>query len=204
MDVDQGLFKSLTQQSIKTVEASGLPYFHFTEKEQAGLSFGERFIHAIQQVFDQGYCNVIAIGNDSPHLGKHHILEAAAQLSRKKVVLGPSLDGGFYLFGIPQADFDAQQLKVLPWQTTSLYQSTKAYFESKHCQMVALERLSDIDTVTDIERFSGYIRSLGRFWIALFSKILQRHDQVFHVTEKSPEIHSRQIPFNKGSPICFA
>lgn len=204
LDVDSCLFDSLNQRTFQVIEATGLPYFHFTEKEQKGDSFGERFTQAIQTVFGLGYHNVIAIGNDSPKLKKHHIHEAAAQLSQKKVVLGPSLDGGFYLFGIHQANFDAKQLEVLPWQTTSLYQNTKAYFETRDCKVYSLETLADIDSITDIKRLSNHFRNLGKTWISLFSKLLAPRAYIFKLLEISPEILSRHIPFNKGSPVRFA
>jgi len=59
---------------------------------------------------------VITIGNDTPILKSHHIVEASRQLESKNVVLGPSLDGGFYLLGIHKTHFNREQFIDLPWQ----------------------------------------------------------------------------------------
>ena len=48
-------FETLTNETINKVKQTGLPYFHFTEKQQIGNSFGARFTNAIQSVFDKGF-----------------------------------------------------------------------------------------------------------------------------------------------------
>ena len=65
--------KDLNRHTIRQIEHSGLDYFHFTEKEQEGGDFGERFIHAIQSVFNKGYEYIITLGNDTPQLRTKHI-----------------------------------------------------------------------------------------------------------------------------------
>ena len=70
------LFQDLTQHTLKTIESTGLPFFHFTEKEQLGNTFGERFAHAFASLFALGYTKVISVGNDSPNLTAQHILKA--------------------------------------------------------------------------------------------------------------------------------
>ena len=202
--MDSGLLESLNQHAIKVIEATDLPYFHFSEKEQVGHSFGERFANAIQAIFDKGYLNVIALGNDSPHLGKRQIQKASTLLLQKKVVLGPSLDGGFYLFGISKEHFDANGLESLPWQTSFLYQDTLAYFDTVACQLATLETLSDIDSVKDIKRLTNYIKSLGSKWMILFSKLLSQRMHFSQRMEIAPAILVQQTLYNKGSPFCFA
>ncbi|MEX0361029.1 MAG: DUF2064 domain-containing protein [Allomuricauda sp.] len=204
MHVDSGLLESLNQRVIKVIEATDLPHFHFSEKEQVGHSFGQRFANAIQAIFDKGYLNVIAIGNDSPHLGKRHIQKASTLLLQKKVVLGPSMDGGFYLFGITREHFDANGLESLPWQTSFLFQNTLSYFDSIKCQWATLETLSDIDSIKDIKRLTNYIKSLGSKWMILFSKLLSQRMCYSRQMEIAPEILVQQTPYNKGSPFCFA
>ncbi|MCL6266686.1 TIGR04282 family arsenosugar biosynthesis glycosyltransferase [Flagellimonas myxillae] len=198
------LFEALTQKAIKTVAATGLPYFHITEEKQQGHSFGQRFSNAIQHIFDTGYDHVITIGNDSPHLTKQHILEAAAQLSKNKVVLGPSLDGGFYLLGLHRSHFNAKHFESLPWQRASLYKKTKSHFESMGCLVSPLDVLDDIDAITDIKRLSNHVRLLGKKWIALFSSLLAQGTRHFILNQSPPKVLSGQIPFNKGSPFRFA
>ena len=97
------LFEALSRHTQNTVKKTQLSYFHFTEKNQKGSSFGERFTNAIQSVYDIGFEQIITIGNDSPHLQASQILETARTISKNKAVLGPSKDGGFYLMGLHKA-----------------------------------------------------------------------------------------------------
>jgi len=49
------LFDKLTQETLQKVKKTGLPYFHISEQEQKGKTFGERFTKAIQTVFENGH-----------------------------------------------------------------------------------------------------------------------------------------------------
>ncbi|SHG59330.1 TIGR04282 family arsenosugar biosynthesis glycosyltransferase [Flagellimonas flava] len=198
------LFQALTAQTIQVVQATGLPYFHFTENEQCGNSFGDRFIHAIQQVFDQGYSKIVAVGNDSPHLGAKQLLQAAAETSKENVVLGPSLDGGFYLLGLHADHFDEHGLGQLPWQTSSLLNKTKTYLKSLNIGVTLLQTFKDIDALADLKRLSDAIRSLGKQWLQLFSGLLQKQASYFGAQQVFLQTHTFNIPFNKGSPSRFA
>ena len=201
---DTSLFDALNAHIFSIVKASGLPYFHFTEKEQCGETFGERFTHAIQSVFDKGFANIIAIGNDSPQLKTQHLLEAHSQLQLDKTVIGPAMDGGFYLLGLHQSNFHKSSFKALPWQVSSLFKATEQYFESVGCTIFSLDRLIDIDSTIDIKRLSNHVSTIVDAWLVLFSKLLRqtiRFQEVGLIVVKNSFLH---IPFNKGSPFSFA
>ena len=114
------VFSALNHQTLKTVEKSGIEYFHFSEKNQVGSSFGERFSNAIENIFNKGFKNVITIGNDTPHLKTKHLVDTVHQLEKNDLVLGPSKDGGFYLMGIKKEHFNKETFLKLPWQTSKL------------------------------------------------------------------------------------
>lgn len=84
------LFSELNKHTLSTVEKSGLPYFHFSEKEQNGPTFAERYVNAIQSVYDQGYDTVITIGNDTPQLTTKHLHHTVEKLQECPIVLGPT------------------------------------------------------------------------------------------------------------------
>lgn len=73
-----------------------------------GNGLGESLANISEELFSR-YKQVILIGTDSPQLKPSLILEAIDRLSSKpdSCVIGPSADGGFYLFGsnirIPRA-----------------------------------------------------------------------------------------------------
>lgn len=199
--VDVTLFEALTAQALEITKASGLPYYHFTEKEQHGNTFGERFTHALQSVFDKGYAHVIAIGNDSPQLKTHHLLEAHRLLQQRKSVLGPTMDGGFYLIGLRRSQFDMGQFQALPWQSPSLLREIQAYFASNGEPVTLLNVLIDVDSKRDIKRLFNFTKTLAKRWLALFSIIFHQKITIYNIHKKVFKTNFLDIPFNKGSPF---
>lgn len=194
------LFNSLTRRTLKEVEKSTLPYFHITEEHQKGTTFGERFTNAIKSVFDQGFEKVITVGNDTPHLQSGHIQAAAEALIEGRTVLGPSLDGGFYLMGIHQANFDADDFIHLPWQNRSLLRTLIEKLEVNECSIFKLPVFEDIDTIYSIQRLSNYISTLSISLISIFSDCLNTiNHTVFFIGTFYSSI-SLQLTLNKGSP----
>ncbi|KAB7528683.1 DUF2064 domain-containing protein [Flagellimonas olearia] len=198
---DVTLFEALTAQTLEITEASGLPYYHLTEKEQHGNTFGERFTHSLQSVFDKGYANVIAIGNDSPQLKTHHLLEAHRLLQQGKSVLGPSMDGGFYLIGFHRSQFNPEQFQALPWQSSSLLKKTQTYFASNGGPVTLLNVLIDVDSKRDIKRLFNFTKTLAKRWLALFSIIFHQKMAIDNIHKKVFKTNFLDIPFNKGSPF---
>ncbi|MGB5820459.1 MAG: DUF2064 domain-containing protein [Saonia sp.] len=194
------LFDELTQHTLQTVEKTKLPYFHFTEQQQIGTTFGERFTHAIQTIFDKGYDNVITLGNDTPQLKTSHILEAHGHISAGKPVLGPSVDGGFYLMALKKSCFDAFRFKGLSWQTNTLYSEISLLLENAGFDIFSLSVLRDLDTIRDAKSLLNHMTSisLGLFRVltAIFSikKIRVVRSLCFTGTQ------DYCIHFNKGSP----
>ncbi|WP_047417825.1 DUF2064 domain-containing protein [Cellulophaga sp. Hel_I_12] len=197
------LFNALTNNTLKTVEKTGLAYFHFTEKQQLGATFGERFSNAIQAIFEKGFQRVITVGNDTPLLKSQHIVEAVRQLESKNVVLGPSLDGGFYLLGIHKTHFNREQFIDLPWQTSSIKKTLLTLVRSyKDTQVALLANLGDIDAKEDVQRLFNFSSVLPREIVQLFIQILR---EFVKITTRSFLIvtdNKHFIYFNKGSPSC--
>ncbi len=197
------LFDSLTEQTLKTVEKSKLPYFHFSENQQLGDTFGERFTNAIEAVFQKGYEHVITIGNDAPQLKVSHIWEAEKQLHSKKFVLGPSTDGGFYLMGLHRSEFELIEFKKLAWQTSSLYKQLFDQISKTNTRVFRLEYLSDIDTAEDIKSILTYTYRLSekiRYILlqTLNSPRLQHKENSTRYTFSYYNSHH-----NKGSPVVL-
>lgn len=190
----------LNTHTLKIVEKSGLDYFIFSEKNQIGSSFGERFTNAIETLFNKGFQNVITIGNDTPHLKTKHLIETANQFEEKKLILGPSKDGGFYLMGICKELFHKEAFLKLPWQTNRLQSYIKQLASNKKTKLSFLEVLNDLDTQEDVFKIVNSFKTIS---ISILKTLL-----VFIFIEKEIKItykiyclkQSFTIPFNKGSP----
>ena len=196
------LFDALTAHTLKAVEKTGLPYFHFSERQQSGATFGQRFTNAIQAVYDKGYERIITIGNDSPQLKPHHIIEAANQLQQNKFVLGPSADGGFYLMGLHQDQFSTEKFQHLAWQTQNLSKQL-LHLLSTSVAIFRLPTLFDIDTVADIQSYIAYAYHIPcKILGILLSFIIQSEKKSVHTANTVKSLYFT-LPHNKGSPLLL-
>ena len=195
------LFDSLTNTVIRKVKQSKLTYFHISEKHQIGTSFGERFTNAVQSVFDRGFDKVITVGNDTPHLQTAHITTAAKALTDGKTVIGPSLDGGFYLMGIHKADFNRENFQNLPWQKFNLLKSLLDNLQENSFPIVHLPTFRDIDSIKDILSLVNHIRSISVSIQRLFALCLLVKQRFFFLEENLYTSILLQNPYNKGSPV---
>lgn len=195
------VFELLNFEVLKTVKKTGLPYFHFSEKEQIGASFGERFSNAIQAIYNKGFNTVISVGNDTPHLKASHILKAKQKLESSDYVFGPSTDGGFYLMGFKKTHFKKTQFEALPWQTSKLQYVLRKNLNGKKRDVFYLETLSDIDTVSDIDVILNSFKALVFKLKALLISIrkIDSHSSA-PVKYRLNNIYFK-IHQNKGSPI---
>lgn len=194
------LFDELTKHTLGEVEKTGLPFFHLSEKQQKGSSFGERFTYAIQVIFDKGYDSIITLGNDTPHLRVNHILEAHALLKSKKLVLGPSVDGGFYLMGIHRSQFHTVSFANLPWQTSELFKAVMDLVDVGEEELTRLRPLIDLDQFHDVRNLLSRFRTFPKAILRLLVQILYRKVQKYGFVPTFIDSHFLHIPFNKGSP----
>ena len=193
--------KDLNRNTIRQIENSGLDYFHFSEKEQVGRNFGERFIHAIQAVFDKGYENIITLGNDTPQLRTNHITQAVDHLNQGEIVIGPSNDGGFYLLGLNKSHFKPDVLIHLPWQTAKIRRQLLEILFNFNKHIYQLPALMDLDSVNDIKRFASHTFIVPISILKYLSAIIS---QVKPLTTAVNEVYTSiylSTFFNKGSPL---
>jgi len=195
------LFEALSRHTQNTVKKTELPYFHFTEKEQQGSSFGERFTNAIKSVYDKGFEQVITIGNDSPHLKASQILETARTISKNKAVLGPSKDGGFYLMGLHKVNFDAKVFKNLPWQSAMLLKHLKTELLSNAIELASLHALHDIDHLHDLKTIMKFTIGLPLQIIKAIQSIVLSDSLLFQIESPIRGLFQSDIQQNRGSPI---
>ena len=198
------IFSALNKHTFKIVEKSNIPYFHISENNQVGCTFGERFANAIASIFYKGFENVITIGNDTPHLKTQHLLNTLQKLATKDMVLGPSKDGGFYLMGIKSNHFNKEMFLNLPWQTNSLRQSLSQLLNSKNLNTLFLEPLNDIDSKEDLQFIIHSSRAFSSTILKLLQELFFACMPSFYLQQVHYSATSFSQNFNKGSPIKVA
>ncbi|WP_026776675.1 DUF2064 domain-containing protein [Polaribacter sp. Hel_I_88] len=198
------VFSALNHQTLKTVEKSGIEYFHFSEKNQVGSSFGERFSNAIENIFNKGFKNVITIGNDTPHLKTKHLVDTVHQLEKNDLVLGPSKDGGFYLMGIKKEHFNKETFLKLPWQTSKLQKCITSIVTSKKLHIKLLGILNDLDVLEDIKKILDSFKAIPKSVLKILTLLICPQKEFF----VDLTINFKKTFFapnsNKGSPLIFA
>jgi len=119
----------------------------YQKKLQKGADLGARMQNAFETALKDSYEKVVIVGSDLFDLNPIHIEQAFTALENHDVVLGPSLDGGYYLLGMKK--MDPAVFKNKQWGTDSVLESTLKNLNQQNVKL--LEALNDIDTFEDLE-----------------------------------------------------
>jgi rSAM/selenodomain-associated transferase 1 len=128
----------------------------FQKKLQKGNDLGERMQHAFEMAFKEGYEKVVIVGSDLFDLKSAHIENAFKALENHNLVIGPSLDGGYYLLGMKV--LHSAVFKNKQWGTDSVLETTLKNLEQENVKL--LEALNDIDTFDDLQRHPELLKKI--------------------------------------------
>lgn len=124
---------------------------------QCGSDIGKRLSHALHFGVQSGADRVLVIGSDIPSLTADDLAEAFARLETEPCVVGPSLDGGFYLVGSAAnhagAVCDALSSDIA-WSTPQVLHQLQAASKQIGVPLSLLPVKQDIDTYED---WLGYL-----------------------------------------------
>lgn len=118
----------------------------FSSQGQGDL--GIRMDRAFQEAFRNGNRKVVLIGSDCPGLTPALLQEAFESLSGNDLVLGPCLDGGYYLIGLSLQK--APVFSDISWGGNEVFNRTREKAEAQGLKVAVLERLTDIDRPEDL------------------------------------------------------
>jgi glycosyltransferase A (GT-A) superfamily protein (DUF2064 family) len=125
---------------------------------QKGRDIGERMANAFLDSSHLGSEKTVLIGSDIPSLCRPDITDAFEMLARVPAVIGPSTDGGFYLFGLTAKELPrASSLfcRPIPWSTPAVMAEVEK--GCRDCQLTLgyLPLRTDIDTYEDWVRYQN-------------------------------------------------
>jgi rSAM/selenodomain-associated transferase 1 len=100
-------------------------------------SFGDCLFSAIEQLLGRGHVGAVVLNSDSPTLPTSLLVDAAKRLAQPgdRAVLGPSVDGGYYLLGVKRAH--RRLFEGVAWST-------------EHVARQTLDRAADIGLRVDV------------------------------------------------------
>jgi hypothetical protein len=154
--------KSLSEISVYVAGTPDLshPFFKVMEGrydarliEQRGETLGDRMRHALEDVFTQRHSPVLLTGTDLPSLPRNHFRQALNLLTNHDVVLGPTVDGGYYLIGLRHAA--PELFREISWSTPHVLEDTRRKAMEHGLSVALLPASRDLDSVDDLQVFIG-------------------------------------------------
>jgi rSAM/selenodomain-associated transferase 1 len=156
-----------TRELARAEEAAGhqVPASRLRVLPQTGSTFAERYESAVRQAFAAGYHHVIVVGSDTPELDQAQLEQAFIRLEHgarvgATAVLGPALDGGYYLLGLTA--FSRAPFVGIPFGGPEVTATTVAALEHAGYAVSLLEALPDIDERADVALAAARLCARGR------------------------------------------
>lgn len=117
---------------------------------QQGKHLGARMCAAIAHAAQTRPGPVALIGTDVPHLRAGHILDAAQLLENgHDVVLGPALDGGYYLIALTRPTPEVFDIDPALWGGAGVLDASVTAIGDAGSRIGCLPPLPDLDTAED-------------------------------------------------------
>jgi rSAM/selenodomain-associated transferase 1 len=123
----------------------------FSVRKQRGDNLGERMANAFDETFRQGIRSAIIIGSDLPYLTPSVLEGYFAKLLETAMVLGPTVDGGYYVIGFTRRSFNPSVFDNIEWSTNSVLGKTMNIAQDQGLSVFLGPRLRDIDTFDDLK-----------------------------------------------------
>ena len=120
---------------------------------------GARMRRAFARCFAGGAVRCVMLGTDSPGLPLRHVREAFRRLRASDAVVGPALDGGYYLLGLARPT--PELLRGMPWSSPDLLRATHARAAQLGLSLAVLPPWFDVDQPADLDVLAG-LAAAGR------------------------------------------
>lgn len=113
---------------------------------QRGSDLGERIVSALHEA----PCaeKMLVIGTDMPFVDEALLTSASSALDSADVVIGPCVDGGYYLIGIKRVH--EELFEGIPWSTADVLASTLGRSAELGLSPHLLPLQRDVDTLDDV------------------------------------------------------
>jgi hypothetical protein len=162
------LYECFVLDVMEMLKAGGIPFricFTPAEKRQAitawlgkgqtylpqeGVDLGERMANAFQQTFSEGITEALIIGSDLPDLPHALLEEAFRSLHAHDAVIGPAVDGGYYLIGFRRETFLPEVFRGRTWSTNTVLPETMELFKRSAYRVHQLPEWRDVDALEDL------------------------------------------------------
>jgi rSAM/selenodomain-associated transferase 1 len=171
------LYEALLRDAIALVESqpgidlavaisppSSKPFFKMITPPKAcllpveGHNIGDCLSQAFSRLLDMGWRKVLALNADGPSLPPAYLEQAVQLLDEYDVVLGPALDGGYYLVGMQRPHLSIFQ--DVTWSTDRVLAQTLERASALGLRVGLTPEWYDVDTAVDLLRLQKDLNSL--------------------------------------------
>jgi len=116
---------------------------------QRGETFGDRLAGAFTDAQDGTPGPTVLVGMDTPQMAPSHLDRAFERLDGRlaTAVLGPALDGGWWLLGLPEPD--ERVFRGVPMSTSRTFERQHGRLTALGYDVDLLPALRDVDRWTD-------------------------------------------------------
>jgi rSAM/selenodomain-associated transferase 1 len=131
--------------------SSGCPSLQLVPQGSGNL--GSRMHGQLRRCFADGAEQVVLIGTDLPGLEPGDLEQAFAQLNQAPVVLGPALDGGYWLIGFNRVGFlggSRRLMSGIAWGSDQVLQQSLKQAAELALPVALLRQQSDLDTAASL------------------------------------------------------
>lgn len=115
---------------------------------QGGGNLGSRLTRVLGNRFAAGCNRLVVVGSDCPQMQPSDIESAFGLLDGHEVVIGPAIDGGYYLLGLRQAR--PELFAAIDWSTPAVAAQTRERARASGLRPAELPPRRDIDTLDDL------------------------------------------------------
>ncbi len=116
---------------------------HFRKQMQVAGNLGLKMSAAFKNAFLSGCNKAVIIGSDCAEISENDIEQAFQLLDQSDFVIGPAVDGGYYLLGMKK--FHKFIFENMPWSQEKLHAATVACISENGFDYRSLDTKSDID-----------------------------------------------------------
>lgn len=129
-------------------------------KPQGEGDLGMRMARSLLSAFEDGVSRAVVIGTDCPGLNAWLLNQTFELLHLSDLVLGPALDGGYYLIAL--RSFIPELFVKIDWGTDEVLQQTIAIAGQLNLSVAYLPELADVDRPEDLHVWQQVSKSAGK------------------------------------------
>ena len=129
---------------LEALLGSGEGSFRF----QGEGDLGDRMDRMLTEILENGEGPAVVMGTDIPGLDRDVLSRAFQALGDADLVLGPSLDGGYYLLGLHRPA--PELFSGMAWSTPGVLAETRRRAQRAGLRVLELEPLRDVDEASDL------------------------------------------------------